>query len=133
MAIDQNKGFKKKSTCADGRQKVQKKWVPPIHGHLKLNVDGAYSNNGGGVGTGMILRDHQGEAIAAACRELGNCRNATEAELCAIEDGVQLALQWYQLPLTVETDCSEAMELIKRTTPNTYVYAFRITVIRELL
>jgi predicted transcriptional regulator len=37
------------------------------------------------------------------------------------------------LPLTAETDCSKAMELMKRTIPNTFVYAFRITVISELL
>jgi hypothetical protein len=45
MTIDQNKGFKKKSTCADGRHKVWKKWVPLIHGHVKLNVYGAYSKS----------------------------------------------------------------------------------------
>jgi hypothetical protein len=33
----------------------------------------------------------------------------------------------------VETDCAEAVEIIKDTTPNRSAYAFRVNVIRELL
>jgi hypothetical protein len=33
----------------------------------------------------------------------------------------------------VETDCAEVAELIRETTPNTSVFAFKINVIRELL
>jgi prefoldin subunit 5 len=35
--------------------------------------------------------------------------------------------------LTVETDCAEAVELIKQTTPNMTIYASRIQEIREIL
>jgi ribonuclease HI len=81
----------------------------------------------------MVLRDHQGTVIVAACREATPCRDATEAELMAIEEGMQVALLWTTRPFTVETDCTEAMELIKESTPNTSIYTFRISVIRELL
>jgi hypothetical protein len=33
----------------------------------------------------------------------------------------------------VESDCAEAVELIKESTPNTSAYAFSINVIREFL
>jgi hypothetical protein len=33
----------------------------------------------------------------------------------------------------VETDCSEAVELLKEGSPNTSIYAFQVSVIRELL
>jgi methylphosphotriester-DNA--protein-cysteine methyltransferase len=65
--------------------------------------------------------------------EVLGCRDATEAELRAIEEGVQLALHWTTLTLEVEMDFSKESELIKDTTPNTSVYAFRISAIRELL
>jgi hypothetical protein len=65
--------------------------------------------------------------------EVLGCRDATEAELRAIEEGVQLALHWTTLTLEVEMDFSKESELIKDTTPNTLVYAFRISAIRELL
>jgi hypothetical protein len=37
------------------------------------------------------------------------------------------------MQFTVETDCSEAWELVKESTPNTSIYAFRIKAIRELI
>ena len=61
--------------------------------------------------------------------------NATEAELNAIEEGmsVSLQLQWTALKLIVETDCAEAIELIKDSTPNTSICAFRVSKIRDLI
>jgi hypothetical protein len=61
----------------------------PGEGTAKLNVDGVFSPHGGAR---MVLRDHEGQVIYAACRELKQCRNATEAELMAIKEGMQLAL-----------------------------------------
>jgi hypothetical protein len=50
-----------------------------------------------------------------------------------MEEGLRLALHWTQLGLTVETDCAEVAELIRETTPNTSVFAFKVNVIRDLL
>jgi ribonuclease HI len=132
MVITHEAGFQKKDKGLDGYKKVKKKWIPPEEGRLKLNVDGAFSSSGG-AGAGTVLRDHQGTVVAAACRALVHCRDATEAELLAIEDGLRLALLWSPLPFTLETDSSEAAELIKETTPNTSIYAFTISAIREML
>jgi ribonuclease HI len=112
--------------------KEKMKWECPERGWAKLNVDGAFSSNGG-AGTGMVLRDHKGEVIFVACRDLQQCRDATEAELMAIEEGLHLSLHWTAMQFTLETDCAEAVELIKEKTPNTSAYAFRISVIRDLL
>jgi hypothetical protein len=81
----------------------------------------------------MVLRDHQGEVIFTACRNLEYCRDATEAELVAIEEGLKLSLHWTDLRLVIETDSAEAIALINDSTPNTSVHAFRINVIREFL
>jgi hypothetical protein len=59
--------------------------MPPKQGKAKLNVDGAFA--GDGAGACMVLRDHQGQVIFTACRSLQYCRDATEAELWAIEEG----------------------------------------------
>jgi hypothetical protein len=132
MVIDPNAGFKRQAPFKDGKQKVCMKWCPPLQGHAKLNVDGAFSSNGA-AGTGVVLRDHQGQVLLSACRALQNCRDATEAELWAIEDGIKLTLQWNQLPVILESDCSEALEVINEKTPNTSIYAFQVSAIRELL
>jgi hypothetical protein len=132
MIVDSELGFKKKSTISDGRQKQRKRWEAPSQGTTKLNVDGAFGQ-AGDAGIGIALRDSQGDLLMAACRVIRYCRDATEAELMAIEEGLKLALTWTTMQFTVETDCSEAWELVKESTPNTSIYAFRIKVIRELI
>jgi hypothetical protein len=67
MIIDPEEGFCRIPTMNDGRQKTKQKWCPPVEGQAKLNVDGAFSSNGG-AGTGVVLRDHLGQVLLAACR-----------------------------------------------------------------
>jgi hypothetical protein len=95
------------------------------------DLDGAYAGRGR-AGCGMLLRNDQGLVIYAACRQLPQCHDATEAELIAIEEGLKLGLQWSPLHFDVETDCSEALALITDKAPNIFAYAFRISAIREL-
>ncbi|KAK1642061.1 hypothetical protein QYE76_059866 [Lolium multiflorum] len=82
---------------------------------------------------GMVLRDHHGTVIVAAARQLTNCTDALDAELASIEEGLALTLNWTSMNLTMETDCVEAVELIKQTSPNTTIYGSRIQEIREML
>ena len=132
MVVNHERGFKKVPTREDGCQKVRKRWQPPEQGFAKLNVDGAFTTDGH-AGAGMVLRDHRGHVIYTACRSLEHCSDATEAELRAFEEGVQLALHWSTLPFTVETDCVDVLLLLKEKNPNTSTHAFRVNAIRELL
>jgi hypothetical protein len=43
----------------------------------------------------MVLRDSSGGVIFTACRQLINCRDAVDAELAALEEGLNLAMVWY--------------------------------------
>jgi hypothetical protein len=130
MVLDLEKGFQRPGRVVEVPS-VKLHWKKPPAEETKLNVDGSYASTG--AGAGMVLRDHAGAIIFTACRELQQCRDATEAELMAIEEGLRLALHWTPKNIRAETDCAEAVELIKESTPNTSVYAFRINVIRELL
>jgi hypothetical protein len=64
---------------------------------------------------------------------LTHCQDATEAELCALEEGLKLALQWSNLNFLVETDSAEALELLKEATLNLSAYAFRVNAIRDMM
>ena len=99
---------------------------------MKLNVDGSYSSDSS-VGDGMILRDHEGTVIFAACRQLLNYAGAVDAELAAMEEGLSLSLQWSTLNVNAKTDCAEARELIKLDLPNTSIYVSRVQAIHELI
>jgi ribonuclease HI len=78
---------------------------------VKLNIDGAFAK--GVAGTGIVRCDDKGAVMAAACRCPLNCRDATEAELMAMEEGLSMALLWTPLPVVIETDCSKVLDLIK--------------------
>jgi ribonuclease HI len=132
MVVDSYAGFKARTIQQADRRKERKHWRVPDIGYMKLNTDGAFVSSRE-AGMGMVLRDHHGVVVAAACREAIQCRDATDAELMAIEEGVHLALLWNTLPIVVETDCAEAIDLIRESTPNTSIYAFRVSSIRELL
>jgi hypothetical protein len=124
MVVDQRQGFKK-IMPQDNTKKIRKRWKALDGLEAKLNVDGAFSNTRQ-ASSGIILRDSKGEVLVAACRYHQQCQDALEAELLAIEEGLKLCLHWSQVPFTVETDSSEAIALIKPSSPNISAYAFRI-------
>jgi hypothetical protein len=105
MVVDTQLGFKK----APGRDHPKPKewWQPPEPGSFKLNVDGALTNSAAGIG--CVVRDHAGAVVLAACRKLEHCRDATDVELAALEEGIRLALQWTNTRFSAETDCAEAV------------------------
>jgi hypothetical protein len=64
MVILHEQGFRKDKTS-----KIRLKWMPPDTGTMKLNVDGVFGQDGA-AGAGMVLRDHMGQSIFAACHQL---------------------------------------------------------------
>jgi hypothetical protein len=77
--------------------------------------------------------DHNGEIIFSACRELSNCRDALGAELNAVLEGLSLALQWCNLPLIIEVDCSEVLSLLNNEEVDRSIYTSVIEEIKALL
>jgi hypothetical protein len=49
----------------DGSSKATD-WEPPPMGWIKVNVDGAYTEESGKVGVGVVIRDHVGNIILTA-------------------------------------------------------------------
>jgi hypothetical protein len=58
---------------------------------VKLNVDASYyaDNHAGSVGA--IIRDYQGQFVAASCKVLTHVESATMAEAIAMKEGLILA------------------------------------------
>ncbi|KAK1651426.1 hypothetical protein QYE76_069231 [Lolium multiflorum] len=100
MVVDSYAGFKARTIQQADRRKERKHWRVPDIGYMKLNTDGSFVSSRE-AGMGMVLRDHHGVVVVAACREAIQCRDATDAELMAIEEGVHLALLWTTLPIVV--------------------------------
>lgn len=82
------------------------------------------------AGASMILRDSRGKIIFSACRSLYSCRDAVEAELCGIMEGLSLAIQRSDLPVAIESESSMAVSLISSGEVDRSVYASLVNEIR---
>jgi hypothetical protein len=80
-------------------------WSRPPLGTVKLNIDGAYMEQSGIAGAGMILRRDDGSIVFSACRVLHFCSSALESELAACLEGVTRALEASSEDMIIETDC----------------------------
>jgi ribonuclease HI len=132
MVVNPEMGLNRGQKRDENRPKVREKWEAPPGELTKLNVDGSFGMDGS-AGVGMVLRDSSGGVIFTACRQLINCRDAVDAELAALEEGLSLAMVWTPRNIIAETDCAEVCELIKDSTPNTSTYMTRVGVIRDLI
>jgi hypothetical protein len=130
MVISQA-GFQPNKHMCRGEKKNKQKWMPPARGVLKLNVDGSYANDS--AGAGIVIRDHDGTVILTACWQLQHCIDSTEAEIAAMELGIAQAMTVTTGRFMIESDCVEAITLIKEGTPNLTKYASRIQVVREMI
>ena len=136
MHMDPAKGksiisFDRTLTHAEAPVPAALKWVAPPEGWVKLNTDGSFHD--GRAGAGMVLRDPSGDVIFSACRTLYSCREALEAELGACMEGLSLAIQRSDRPVTIELDSLVAIKLIQEQEKDRSIYASLVKEIRYLL
>jgi ribonuclease HI len=107
-------------------------WTPPPEGWCKLNIDGSFGTEGD-AGAGIVVRDHNGDILLSSCRELSACRDALEAELSAVREGLSLTLHWCTQSIIVEVDCLEIINLVKNEELDRSVNTSLIEEIKTLL
>lgn len=91
---------------------------------MKLNVNGSYEPRDGTVVIGAVLRNSSGNKIFDACGFM--CRNASG-------EGIVMALQWTLLPIIVETDFLELVQLIRSEGKIMSELVFLIREVRDLM
>ena len=80
------------------------KWKPPNPDVLKFNTDGAYTPGNNHVGWGVIVRDHQGETVAASAGCTEHIFDAFRAELNTVVQEVRMAGQLGAINAVMETN-----------------------------
>jgi ribonuclease HI len=100
------------------KKKENKPWCPPPHGWVKLTVDGSYKQEDGTTGTGMVLREDMGRVIFSSCRSLVLCGDSLKAEVRACLEGIKLTLQYCQLPIVIDIDCSQVVSAVQNRHPD---------------
>ncbi|XP_061367067.1 uncharacterized protein LOC133310186 [Gastrolobium bilobum] len=84
-------------------------WTAPSQGFLKLNVDGAASDNK--VTCGGLLRDWNGSWLCGFSAFIGSC-SPLQAELWAILRGLDLAWKYGWKNIILESDSVQAISLL---------------------
>jgi ribonuclease HI len=110
-----------------------KPWSAPPPGWVKLTVDGSFQASDRTAGIGMVLRNAEGLPIFSSCRSLDDCEAPLEAELRACVEGLTLALVQSQLPIIVETDCSQLVAATKSLAQDRSPFLFWIAELLALV
>lgn len=89
------------------------KWIKPSAGIFKINTDGASFGNPGMAAAAGVCRDSNGNWIKGFCRNFG-IATSLFAEIVAIRDAIQMAIDLRLPNVQFETDSSAAISLINK-------------------
>jgi ribonuclease HI len=112
LATREEMGGRHNSRCNRGpvrpaQNEPDSYWVPPEHGTIKINVDGAFNPASGEAAVGAIARDHDGNPLVMVWKTLYDCRDVEEVEAMACPQGVRMGDRWPEnVMVTIETDCA---------------------------
>uniref|UniRef100_A0A2N9FT32 CCHC-type domain-containing protein n=1 Tax=Fagus sylvatica TaxID=28930 RepID=A0A2N9FT32_FAGSY len=90
------------------------KWIPPSVNWAKLNTDGLVMGELGLAGGGGVIQDYLGNWVGVFSRSIG-ITSSVQAELRALKDGLQLALDLEIPNLEIEMDSAVAVKLLHST------------------
>lgn len=91
----------------------QQAWTPPPNGWFKVNVDAAIKLSDQTAGLGVIIRDSGGKAVAAAVQKVSFEGDVAFMEAAAVNLGIQVAQNAKFLPIIVESDSKEVVDLAR--------------------
>ncbi|KAH9743305.1 homogentisate geranylgeranyltransferase [Citrus sinensis] len=117
--------FQQQKTCGKGKLcnnrgvkgvankncRENQSWKPPPMGWFKVNVDAATKLEEQVPGLGVVIRNSEGNFIAAAQKQVRYFGDVTAAETKAIKLGIKTAKAANCVPLIIECHCQEAVDL----------------------
>ncbi|KDO37898.1 hypothetical protein CISIN_1g042834mg, partial [Citrus sinensis] len=85
----------------------------PPNGWFKVNVDAAIKLSDQTAGLGVIIRDSRGKAVAATVQKVSFRGDVAYMEAAAVNLGIQVAQNAKFLPIIVESDSKEVVDLAR--------------------
>jgi ribonuclease HI len=100
--------------------KVNKTVAPKPQAHrnrpevdwVKVNSDAAFDAGSGTGGSGVVIRGHQGQLIAAGARWLDHVADPLSAETIAMKEALELTVEVGADQVIMETDCAVLKTLL---------------------
>lgn len=90
------------------------RWMPPEEGFYKINTDASVSMVDLNAGLGIIIRDHQGQVLAAETKYLEFVSSIDVAEALAASEGLKLARDAGIRPVQLEVDSMRVFHLFRQ-------------------
>ncbi|KAH9679641.1 putative reverse transcriptase/RNA-dependent DNA polymerase [Citrus sinensis] len=111
--LDSFRRLKKPSSKILEKQQRNRKqvWNPPPSGWFKINVDAAVNVKDQIAGLGVIIRNSNGEVVAAAIQRSFFQLSSTHMEAEAVILGIKSAQRAGFSPMIIETDSQEVVDL----------------------
>ncbi|XP_015382708.1 uncharacterized protein LOC107175620 [Citrus sinensis] len=113
VIVESYRKIKSPSLPSSTRQNCRENqsWKPPPMGWFKVNVDAATKLEEQVPGLGVVIRNSEGNFIAAAQKQVRYFGDVTAAETKAIKLGIKTAKAANCVPLIIECHCQEAVDL----------------------
>ncbi|KAH9715856.1 putative reverse transcriptase/RNA-dependent DNA polymerase [Citrus sinensis] len=89
----------------------QQTWLPPPNGWYKVNVDAAIRPSNQTASLGVVIRDSRAKVVAAAVQNTIYKGDVDCMEAEAINFGIQVAQNTNFLPMIIESDSKEVVDL----------------------
>ena len=93
-------------------------WQPPQGEFFKLNFDGASFDNGATSGYGAVIRNGNGEVMAAVSAKGGVVRDSEELEVMACRNALEFAINAGFMEVILEGDNALVMKTVSQAQPN---------------
>ena len=71
--------------------------------------------------------------IFSACRYLFNCKDALEAEISAILEGLSISIQWSDFPIVIQSDNAMAVAALTDDSLDRSAYGYLMLEIKKIL
>ncbi|XP_027181852.1 uncharacterized protein LOC113780241 [Coffea eugenioides] len=132
----QAKAFLKEYWKIHRRQGTQQykehtKWVAPEPSYLKINVDGAFSEEAAGVG--LVVRNHLGQVEAAMAARVDGAHSAEHVECLAFLTALEFARDFGISHFLLEGDALNIVQRINSKEPDLSLLGNLIHGIRSML
>jgi ribonuclease HI len=92
------------------RPSTDVRWSKPLPRQVKVNVDASFFEDSRSGAVGAVLRDYQGQFIAASCKFIPHVNSAMMAEAMTMKEGLNLAISKGCNSVIAEGDSMETIQ-----------------------
>ena len=108
------------------------RWKPPDSGLYKINFDGALFADQGSAGIGVVIRDWEGQVIAALSEKVRHPGSVDLVEALAMRRAISFAKELSIHQMVIEGDSLRVIQAINEARPVQTLYGYVVDDIRFL-